>query len=575
MTVDTETTNILIVDDEPANIKILMLVLADQGYEVRTALSGQLAISSAVARVPDLIMLDVRMPDMDGFEVCRQLKADDRVRHVPVIFISALGETADIVEGLGLGGADYITKPFQIEEVLARVETHLSIQALQKQLKNSNDQLRCEIDERRSAQKALETLNEQLEQRVDERTAKLHSQTIDLLKAKEAAEAASIAKSKFLSNLSHELRTPLNPIMGYAQILKGQDNLTETQKGQLQVVYDSCVHLTTLISNILELVRIDTHPENVENVDFNFKELLNRVTRAAQKKAQKKNLSFRYEEMDGVPEVVNGDGRMLHHVLQQILDNAVKYTDVGGVTLRSSIDPCDQTEGKWKIRIEVLDTGVGIPDDITDDIFRPFFQGEIDGRLNEGTGLGLTLSKRIVTLMGGRISVQSPCTNSTNQQGTGPGSIFTVELDFHSPGEKTDMETESPGTLLHEQTPDKRLLIVDDNSANLDLLVHALKPLGYIIAKARSGSEALVKASQTSPDLVLLDLLMPVMDGAEVLANLRCTPSLSDVKVIGISAAVDNERRLATFVEACDDFIEKPVDIEKLRELVRKHLAKE
>jgi DNA-binding response OmpR family regulator len=169
MTPDNGKANILIVDDEPINIKVLMDVLEKHGYEVRTALDGRQAIASAAKRVPDLILLDVRMPEMNGFEACRQLKAAERMRPVPIIFLSALGQTADIVQGLNLGGADYIIKPFRIEEVLARVETHLSIQALQKQLLS-------EIQERKRAEKALQQLNAQLEQRLTERTAHRYAQ---------------------------------------------------------------------------------------------------------------------------------------------------------------------------------------------------------------------------------------------------------------------------------------------------------------------------------------------------------------------------------------------------------------
>lgn len=438
MTSDNGNINILIVDDEPANIKLLMSVLLKQGYEVRTALDGRMAIASVMEKIPDLILLDVRMSDMDGFEVCRQLKADERMRLVPVIFISALGEAQDIVQGLRLGGADYITKPFRIEEVLARVETHLSIVALQKQLKESNAQLRREIEERNQAQKALRELNAQLEKRVAERTARLHAQTFELLKAKEAAEAASIAKSKFLSNMSHELRTPLNPIMGYAQMLKMKKNLTHEQKEQLQIVCDSCAHLTELISDILEFARVDTHKEALEHAAFNLQGLIGGVVSDTQDKAQKKNLTVQYEEINPLPEMVCGDGRKLQQVLSNLLDNAIKFTECGGVTLRSFVVqiPKSETqgqkpEGKWRLRFEVVDTGVGIPSEIIENIFKPFYQGEIEGRLNDGTGLGLTLSRRLVELMGGRLSVQSP-SPGRGEIKEGPGSIFTVELDFET-----------------------------------------------------------------------------------------------------------------------------------------------
>lgn len=421
--------NILIVDDEPANIKVLMPVFIERGYEVRTSLDGRLALASAAKRAPDIVLLDVRMPDMDGIEVCRQLKADERLKEVPVIFISALGQTQEIVKGLESGGVDYITKPFRIAEVLARVETHLSIQSLQKQLKR-------EIEERKCAQKALLDLNTQLEQRVIERTADLQARTMELLAAKEAAEAASIAKSKFLSNMSHELITPLNPIMGYAQILKTQQNLTSEQKEHLQIVCDCCGHLADMINNILELANIDTCGGAVACVPFNLQELIVEIVKDAQVKARQKNLVFNYEEIQGLPESALGDRGKLRKVLFHLLDNAVKFTDHGRVTLRASVvkGPRAVPEGtasveKWRFRFDVMDTGVGISAGIAERIFEPFYQGEMAGRLIEGTGLGLTLSHKLVTLMGGRLSFQSPVVQKAGSGG-GPGSHFTFELDL-------------------------------------------------------------------------------------------------------------------------------------------------
>lgn len=421
MTSGKDKNNILIVDDEPANIKVLMPVLVAEGYEVRTVLEGKLALASALKKVPDLILLDVRMPEMDGFEVCRLMKVDKQLRSVPIIFISALGQTEDIVQGLSLGGVDYITKPFRIEEVLARIRTQLSIQTLEKQL-------RSEIEERRRAEKDLQELNLQLEQRVADRTTDLYARTIELSKAKEAAEAANIAKSKFLSNISHEIRTPLNPVMGYAQILKRQKNLTVDQKEQLQIICDNCAHLTTLIGDILELARVDTEEETVDNTAFNLKELLLEIRRDIQQQAGKKQVEFKYEEMDTLPEMIVGDGRMLRQVLVHLLDNGVKFTDEGSVTFRSSVVKNPGAGGRWRLRFDVEDTGVGIPPEIMEDIYTPFYQGEIEGRVIDGTGLGLTLCHKLVELMGGNLSVNSR--SMTGGRSREQGSTFTVELDL-------------------------------------------------------------------------------------------------------------------------------------------------
>jgi DNA-binding response OmpR family regulator len=572
MTPDKGKANILIVDDESANIKVLMGVLEKHGYEVRTALNGRQAIASAVKRVPDLILLDVRMPEMDGFEACRQLKADERVRLVPIIFLSALGQTADIVQGLNLGGADYIVKPFRIEEVLARVETQLSIQALQKRLL-------CEIQERKRVEKTLQKLNAQLEQRVAERTAHLYAQTIELSKAKEAAEAASIAKSKFLSRMSHELRSPLNPIMGYTQIIKKQNNLTAIQKDQLQIVGDCCEHLTALISDILELVRIDTHKARMVRAAFNLQGLIRAVVSDTQKKARKKSLAVHYDEINALPEMVYGDGRMLRKVLLNLLDNAVKFTDHGGLALRTSVVQSPASEmgesesaGKWRLRFEVMDTGVGIPKEHLDDIFKPFYQTEMDDRMVGGTGLGLALGHSLVMLMGGRLSVQSPSRWASERKG-GPGSNFTVELDFESAQDGMHQGVAPLCDIRKYQGERKRLLIVHDKSTHLNLLVHALEPLGFDIVQAGSGREALIKAAQFQPDLILLDLLMPGIDGLEVLQHIRRNEDLTNVQIIGVSAAAVGEKQLAAFTAACDDFIEKPVSIERLMEKIGEHLG--
>lgn len=571
MTPDKGKANILIVDDEPTNIKVLMGVLEKHGYEVRTALDGRQAIASAVKRVPDLILLDVRMPEMDGFEACRQLKADERMRLVPIIFLSALGQTEDIVQGLNLGGADYIVKPFRIEEVLARVETHLSIQALQKQLQ-------CEIQERKRAEKALQQLNAQLEQRVAERTTRLYAQTMELSKAKEAAEAASIAKSKFLSKMGHEMRTPLNPIMGYTQILKRQNNLTDIQKGQLQIMVDSCKHLTALISDILELVRIDAHKARVVRAAFNLQGLIRAVVSDTQKKAQKKSLAVHYEEINALPEMVYGDGRMLRKVLLNLLDNAVKYTEHGGLALRTSVVQSPASEmrdsesaGKWRLRFEVMDTGVGIPQEHLEDIFEPFFQTEMDDWQVGGTGLGLTLGHRLVVLMGGRLSVQSPSRWGSELKG-GPGSTFTVQLDFESAEDVMSQGVAPTCGIRKYEGQRKRLLIVHDKSTPLNLLVDALALQGFDIVQVSSGREALIKAAQFHPDLILLDLLMPGMDGLEVLQHIRRNEDLTKVQIIGVSAAAVGEKQLAAFTAACDDFIEKPASIEGLLEKIGEHL---
>lgn len=534
---------ILVVDDTPDSLRFLKHILEQQGYLVRAASEGPLAIQSVEARLPDLILLDVKMEGMDGYEVCRRLKSNPRSRKVPVIFISALHETIDKVKGFKVGGVDYITKPLEPEEVFARVKTHLQLQEL----------------------------TGHLEQKVRERTA-------ELTVAKEQAEAASIAKSKFLSKMSHELHTPLNPIMGYAQLLKKGKNLTEEQKKQLQIVCDSCAKVTTLIGDILEIARIDTCQWTVEHSAFNLQGLLRMVVNDAQRKADNRNLAIHHEEVNLLPEMVFGDCRMLNRILIHLLDNAIKFTEQGNIVLRTSVEKSPETEaedskskGRWRIRFDVEDTGIGIHPEIMDDIFQPFYQGEIEGRVLDGAGLGLTISRRLVDLMGGQLLVQSPSKLESGPKGE-PGTSFTLELDFGAIEDDIPGKDATSARIPPYQGEHKKILIVDNDCINLNFLVNALEFMGFDISQTDNGWDAVEKAAQSTPDLILLDLLMPDADGNEVLKQIRLNDDLTQVKIIGISATGVGEERLAKFIAACDDFIEKPVKIDDLLKKIERQL---
>jgi len=279
--------NILIVDDTPANLKTLTAIVSERGYQVRPAINGAVALNTTRKKQPDLILLDICMPGMDGYDVCRRLKEDQKTRDIPVIFISALDEAVDRVKAFELGGVDYINKPFQPEEVLARIQVQLSLRQMQVRLEQQNNQ--------------LQQANAKLKER-------------DRL------------KSQFLANMSHELRTPLNSIIGFTGIiLQGiVGELNDEQKKQLNMVYGSAKHLLGLINDILDLSKIEAGKIEIIPSQFEVKELIQVVEKMVSPMIEEKGLKLDITTSDGIPPKIYSDKNRIKQVLINLLSNAIK-----------------------------------------------------------------------------------------------------------------------------------------------------------------------------------------------------------------------------------------------------------
>lgn len=414
-------------------------------------------------------------------------------------------------------------------------------------------------------------------------------QTEKILKqAKVAAEAANRAKSEFLANMSHELRTPLNGILGYTQILKREPNLNTKQQEQLGIIQQCGEHLLTLLNDILDLSKIEARKMELYLSDFEFPHFLDSIIEIVRIHAEQKNIFFRYEMLSPIPAFVRGDEKRLRQVLINLLGNAVKFTDAGGVTFKVGyvMETGELGQGGFssgslsgdtplshpaspspitKMRFLIEDTGIGMPSEQIAEIFLPFHQIGDPTRQAEGTGLGLAISQKLIQLMGGKLHVESRL---------GQGSIFRLDLDLPMVSEEADVAEHHKGKAIRLKEK-YRLLVVDDKWENRSVLVDLLTPLGFEVLEATNGQEGLNQALQHKPDVILLDMVMPGMDGFEVVQKLRELPNLERVVVIAMSASAFDNDQEKSLAAGCDGFISKPVQVEKLLGQLRHHLGLE
>ncbi|HOZ11095.1 MAG TPA: transporter substrate-binding domain-containing protein [Thermotogota bacterium] len=405
------------------------------------------------------------------------------------------------------------------------------------------------------------THNRELEQRVSDRTEHLNL-------ALKRAEAANKAKSVFLSSMSHEIRTPLNAIIGFAQILKRDATLTHKQHEQLQTISQSGEHLLKLINNILDLSKIEAGKLGLDLSDFDLNTMMDTLEKIFRFRAEEKGLRFLVERQLPAPCYVKGDEGKLRQVLTNLLGNAEKFTQTGGIALRARIilrqDSFSDSSAVADFTAEVEDTGPGIPEEDVPNLFESF-QSSKAGRTYGGTGLGLSISKKIIELMDGSITFEN------RSRG---GSIFRLRV----PLIKVNMVNPSPNCQdriivgFEPGTVPPRVLIVDDQAENRGLLREILEPVGFQTRAAENGQVAIEIFARWSPDIVLMDMLMPVMDGYEATRLLKSTEKGRAVPVIAVTASAFEDEEKKVMETGVDGYLRKPLRPEDLLSLLGERL---
>jgi len=421
------------------------------------------------------------------------------------------------------------------------------------------------VSELKSLYDRIERSRDNLEKKVTERTRDLEITNKELELAKEASEAANQAKSMFLSNMSHELRTPLNAILGFTQLMGRDSTIGKEQQEKVSIIGRSGNHLLSLINNILDIAKIETGRETLNVKSFDLSAFLSEISELFRSRMTDKGLFFTLEKDDDVPRYIKSDEDKLRQVLINLVGNALKYTEKGGVTLR--VRSGALAENIQTLHIEVEDTGIGIDSDHLENIFDPFVQTGHVRTGPQGTGLGLSICKSFMELLGGEISVES---------NPGEGSLFRVDLAvaLAETAEASGIEVAGPAVLgLKPGQSAWRILVVEDNAENRLLLKSLLLQVGFDIREADNGKEAVTLFKQWQPHFIWMDMRMPVMDGYQATAKIRSLPGGDTVKIVAITASAFKEQRKSILEAGCDEVVYKPFQAHEIFETMREQLG--
>ena len=569
---------ILAIDDKQDNLTTLTAVVREAlpDCTLLTALNGLQGIERARTEDPDVILLDIVMPGMDGFEVCRRLKADELLRSIPVVFLTALRTDRESrVKALEVGAEAFLSKPLDELELLAEVRAMTKLKAANRLQQLEKEQLAALVADRTRELEQELALRKQAEEHLRATNAQLAQTLAQAEELAVRAEAANRAKSEFLANMSHELRTPMTAILGCSELLNTEEFSPTEQHTFLQTIQRSGEGLLGIINDILDLARIEADQLPLQKTDCPLQPILNDVLAVARIAAAKKCLSLQMAYGLPVPATICTDPARLRQILVNLVGNAVKFTEQGEVRL--SVHCCKTGEGTAQVQFAVSDTGIGIPSAMLEEIFQPFVQ--VDGRHTRrygGTGLGLSICQRLAEALDGRLEVTSE---------VGRGSTFTLTVDggpwqkTQGPGASSDQAAGPTSRAEPGGEPSLvlqgRVLLVEDEPTLQVILGHLLRRLKLEVELADDGRLACQMAEQSRSEgrpyeLILMDLQLPDMDGLDATRWLRTQGWPGPIVALTAHAMLgDREKCLAA---GCDDYLSKPISTSALREVLTRCL---
>ncbi|WP_228051651.1 hybrid sensor histidine kinase/response regulator [Sphaerospermopsis aphanizomenoides] len=445
-----------------------------------------------------------------------------------------------------------------------------------------------DISDRKQAEKTL-IENVRLEQEIKERK-KIEA---ELERAKNTAETANRAKSTFLANMSHELRTPLNAILGFSQFMNQDTNLSNEQKNNLDIIHRSGEHLLTLINQVLDLSKVEAGRIILSTAKLDLYYLLADIEDMFTLKAKDKNLQLIFERSFDVPQYIHTDEIKLRQVLINLINNAIKFTDFGSVSVKIGLNKqIEQDQRETTITFEVADTGIGIAVEELENLFQPFVQTASGQKIQQGTGLGLTISREFVRLMGGELTVISggkiftpgtslPASDNTlknvdiisSLSSSGTTFKFDILVGIAETEEIKNKPQRDRIIALAPNQPEYRILVVDDQEYNRQLLVKLLQPVGFDVQEANNGEDAIKIWHEYSPHLIWMDMRMPVMDGYEATKRIKSTTQGQTTVIIAVTASAWEEEKTIILSAGCDDFVRKPFYKETIFEMMGKYLG--